>query len=72
VGLWDGDAMTNPAGDGWFDRYGFENADKCQNTFGQTYVTANRARANIRVGSRDFLIQQNWVNDRKASCAMFR
>lgn len=65
-------SLTNPAGNGWFDRYGFENAEKCQNTFGQTYLTANGARANIRLGSRDFLIQQNWVNDRKPRCAMFR
>lgn len=64
--------LTNPLGNGWFDRYGLENADKCQNTFGQTYLTANGARANIRLGTRDFLIQQNWVNDRKARCAMFR
>jgi hypothetical protein len=65
-------SLTNPRGNGWFDRYGFENAEKCQNTFGQTYLTANGARANIRLGARDFLIQQNWVNDRKPRCAMFR
>ena len=65
-------SLTNPLGNGWFDRYGLENADKCQNTFGQTYLTANGARANLRLDSRDYLIQQNWVNDRKARCAMSR
>jgi len=45
--------------------------NNCQNTFGQTYLTANGARANIRLGNRDFLTQQNWVNDRRARCAMF-
>ena len=64
--------VTNPLGSGWYDRYEFENADKCQNLFGQTYVTANGARANVRMGDFDFLIQQNWVNDRKARCAMSR
>jgi hypothetical protein len=64
--------LTNPAGNGWFDRYGLENADKCQGIFGPTYTTANGARANIRFGGRDFLIQQNWVNDRKARCALSR
>jgi hypothetical protein len=62
--------VTDPAGSGWFDRYGLENADKCAGTFGQTYTTANGARANLRLGQRDFLIQQNWVNDRKGRCAM--
>jgi hypothetical protein len=62
--------LTNPAGNGWFDRYGLQNADKCQNTFGQTYLTANGARANLRIGGLDFLIQQNWINDRKPRCAM--
>ena len=69
--------VTNPRGNGWYDRYGLENADKCQDalgnpSFGQTYVTANGARANVRLGNRDFLLPQNWVNDRKARCAMSR
>ena len=69
--------VTNPAGNGWFDRYGLENTDKCQDalgnpSFGPTYLTANGARANVRMGSHDYLIQQNWVNDRKARCAMSR
>ena len=69
--------FTNPRGNGWFDRYGLENADKCvdafgQPTFGETYLTANGARANIHLGqSGDFLIQQNWVNARRGYCAMF-
>ncbi|HJP94019.1 MAG TPA: hypothetical protein VJ875_18820 [Pyrinomonadaceae bacterium] len=34
-----------------------ENADKCQNTFGQTYLASNGARANVRLGSAgDYLI----------------
>ena len=62
--------VTNPMGSGWFDRYTLENADKCAGTFGQIYTTANGAKANIKLGYRDFLIQQNWVNDRRARCAM--
>jgi len=62
--------VTDPFGGAWYDRYGFENADKCQGTFGQTYTTANGARANIRLGQRDFLVGQNWVNDRHARCAL--
>ena len=62
--------LTNPYGSGWFDRYGLENADKCAGTFGQTYTTPNGARANIHLNIRDFLLEQNWVNARKAFCGM--
>ena len=65
-------SVTNPTGTGWFDRHGLENAAKCQGTFGTTYVTSyNGARANMRLGVRDFLIQQNWVNNpRKGYCGL--
>lgn len=62
--------VTNPLGGGWFDKFDLENADKCTGTFGQTYTTANGARANLKLGNYDYLIQQNWVNDRKGHCAM--
>jgi len=64
--------LTNPLGNAWYDRYGLENADKCTGTFGQTYTIANGARANIRLGYRDFLLEQNWVNSRKGFCALSR
>jgi hypothetical protein len=68
-------SVTSPWGSGgesggWYDRYGFENAAKCWGTFGQTYQAPNGAPANIKIGIRDFLIQQNWVNARKGFCAM--
>ena len=63
--------VTNPLGyGGWYDRYGLENSDKCVGKFGATYVTPNGSRANIRLGGRDFLIQQNWINDRRGRCTM--
>ena len=58
------------AGGGWYDRYGLENADKCVGKFGTTFTTSNGARANISTGGRDYLLQQNWVNDRKGYCAL--
>jgi len=65
--------LTNPLRNAWYDRYGLENADKCTTTFGQTYTTANGARANIRLGNRDFLLEQNWVNaPHKGYCALYR
>jgi hypothetical protein len=62
--------VTNPTGRAWFDRYGLANAAKCAGQFGPTYLTVNGARANLRLGSRDYLIQQNWVRTRKEHCAM--
>ena len=62
--------LTDPFGTAWFDRYGLENADKCTGTFGQTYTTANGARANMKLGFRDYLIQQNWINGRRSYCGL--
>jgi hypothetical protein len=62
------EAVTDPALNAWYDRRGYENADKCAWTFGTTY-TANGAQANMRLGTRDFLIQQNWVNAAGGYCA---
>jgi len=62
--------ITNPYGNGWYDRYGLTNSDKCEGEFGQTYSSANGARANLKVGGRDYLIQYNWVNFRKGRCAI--
>ena len=62
--------VTNPSGGGWFDRYGLQNADKCVGQFGSTWLV-NGARANLKLGLRDYLIQHNWVNsDRKPHCAI--
>ena len=62
--------LTDPFGNAWFDDQGKENADKCQGTFGKTYLTASGARANMSIGGRDYLIQQNWVNQQLGYCAL--
>jgi len=56
------EATTDPDLNAWYDRRGYENADKCAWTFGTTYKTSNNALANMKLGTRDYLIQQNWVN----------
>jgi len=61
--------ITNSNGDAWFDRYGLQTADKCVGEFGPTYLV-NGGRANIKLGQRDYLLQQNWINDRKGHCAL--
>ena len=62
--------LTNPNLNGWYDRLGKENSDKCYRRVGATYQTANGALANINLGFKDYLIQQNWVNVGNGYCAM--
>jgi hypothetical protein len=54
----------------WYDSNGNENGDKCAWNFGTTYRTANGATANMNLGGRDFLVQQNWVNANGGSCRL--
>ena len=62
------EAVTDPNINAWYQGRYQENADKCAWTFGSTY-TVNGAFANMRLGSRDYLIQQNWVNALGGYCA---
>jgi hypothetical protein len=63
------EAVSDPDLNAWYDNRGYENADKCAWTFGTTY-TANGALANVKLGTRDYLIQQNWLNANGGSCKM--
>ncbi|HSR65623.1 MAG TPA: hypothetical protein VLM17_08510 [Xanthomonadaceae bacterium] len=63
------EAVTDPDLNAWYDRRGQENADKCAWTFGTTY-TSGGAKANVHLGTRDYLIQQNWVNASGGYCSM--
>jgi hypothetical protein len=56
------ESVTDPDLNAWYDRKGNENADKCAWNFGTEYPVANGAQANMKLGTRDYLIQQNWVN----------
>ncbi|PWT97838.1 MAG: hypothetical protein C5B51_30485 [Terriglobia bacterium] len=64
------EAATDPDLNAWYDRSGAENADKCAWTFGQEYTTGNGSKANMNLGGKDFLIQQNWVNSGRGYCAL--
>jgi hypothetical protein len=63
------EAVTDPDLNAWYDRRGYENADKCAWTFGTTY-TSGGALANVKLGSRNYLIQRNWVNAGGGYCSM--
>jgi hypothetical protein len=64
------EATTDPDLNAWYDKRGYENADKCAWTFGTTYLTGNGAHANMNLGGLDYLIQQNWVNANGGYCAL--
>jgi phosphate-induced protein 1 len=62
------EAATDPQLNAWYDRRGYENADKCAWTWGTTYTTGNGGTANMNIGGKDFLIQRNWVNAGRGGC----
>jgi hypothetical protein len=64
------ETSSDPDLNAWYDKRGAENADKCAWTFGTTYTSANGAQANMKLGTRDFLIQRNWVNASGGFCAV--
>ncbi len=63
------ESTTDELGTAWYDRSGYENADKCAWTFGTMYSSGG-GTANITVGSKNFLVQQNWVNLGSGGCAL--
>jgi hypothetical protein len=63
------EATTDPDLNAWYDRRGYENADKCAWTFGTQFTAANGAKYNMTLGGVNFLIQQNWVNSGSGFCA---
>jgi hypothetical protein len=66
--------VTNPTDQGWYDRYGLENSEKCEGTFGPTQTVTNPdgqpAEFNVTLGQNHYLLQQNWVNAKKGRCAL--
>jgi hypothetical protein len=63
------EAVTDPDLNAWYDHRGQENADKCAWTFGTTYNNGTGV-ANVHLGTRDYLIQRNWVNASGGYCSM--
>jgi Phosphate-induced protein 1 conserved region len=63
------ESATDPQLSAWYDSTGAENADKCAWTFGSMYIV-NGAYANMTIGTRNYLIQQNWVNAGGGYCGL--
>jgi Phosphate-induced protein 1 conserved region len=64
------EAATDPDLNAWYDTRGQENADKCAWTFGTTKTAANGTLYNMTLGSRQYLIQRNWVNASGGYCSL--
>jgi len=64
------EAISDPDLNAWYDRRGYENADKCAWTFGTTSTASNGSKYNVTLGGKQYLIQQNWVNASGGYCAM--
>ena len=61
------ETTTDLMGNAWFDVRGYENADKCAWTFGTTQYNGTGVW-NITVGTKNFMVQQNWVNAGSGGC----
>ena len=69
---------TDPETTAWWDTlyippylHKWENADKCAWQFSPLYyTTGNGAKANVKIGTKDFLIQENWVNASGWLCSL--
>jgi hypothetical protein len=64
------ESVNDPDLNAWYTGTAQESADLCAWTFGTTYISADGAMANMNLGGRDWLIQQNWVNVKKGYCAL--
>jgi len=64
------EATTDPDLNAWYDTRGYENADKCAWTFGTTSTASNGSLYNVTLGTRQYLIQRNWVNASGGYCSM--
>ena len=62
------EAVSDPDLNAWYDRRGYENADKCAWKFGTTQT--NAGTWNVQFGTDHYLVQQNWVNGGGGYCAL--
>jgi phosphate-induced protein 1 len=65
------ETTTDELGTAWYDRRGYENADKCAWTWGSTYPAPTGGTANMQLSDGNFyLIQQNWINSGSGGCTL--
>jgi hypothetical protein len=64
------ETTTDMMGTAWYDRRGYENADKCAWTWGTLSTATNGASYNLTLGNVHYLVQQNWKDSGSGGCAM--
>ena len=64
------ESVTDPLLNAWYDAAGNENADKCVTHYGTLYTTPNGAKANMVIGTKNFMVQGNWLNTATQGCAI--
>jgi hypothetical protein len=64
------EAATDPDLNAWYDNSGAENGDKCAWQFGTEFAAPNGAKANVTLGTKDYLLQEIWVNAQSGFCAL--
>ena len=62
--------MTDPDLNAWYDTPRLRERRQVRLDLRHHLDGANGAKANMKLGARDFLIQQNWVNAGGGYCAM--
>lgn len=65
------EATSDPDLNAWYFRTGAENGDQCAYMYGTEFPVGggNPSKANVTMGSRNYLIQQNWIAPNKG-CAL--
>ena len=64
------ETVSDPMLNAWYDALGSENADKCAWTFGTTSAATGGGVKNMHIGSRDYLVQQNWIPTGTQTCGL--
>ena len=63
------EAASDPQLNAWYDRRGYENADKCAWTFGASLGGASGAQYNQLINGNRYFLQQDWSN-KTARCVL--
>jgi hypothetical protein len=65
------ETTTDGMANAWFDRRGYENADKCAWTWGTTQTAPGGGTYNMQLADgKYYLVQRNWVNSGSGGCAI--